>query len=173
MPQASDTCVGLGSEISKYRLFRERLIAAYPDVPDDALRDTLEGITDLQEMIAEVIRSALVDEAMVAGLKSRIDEMKARLSRLEVRASKKRRLALEAMIEVDLKKLTQPDFTVSRRPGPHSLVVVCEDTIPETYWIPRQPRLDRQSLIAALKLGRDIPGVKLNKPQPTLSVRTK
>ena len=51
-----------------------------PEVDDETIRDTLEGITDLHEMIAAMIRSALVDEALHAGLRSRLDEMKERLS---------------------------------------------------------------------------------------------
>ena len=101
--------------------------------------DTLEGITDLHEMIAAVIRSALVDEALQAGLRGRLNEMKERLSRLEVRASKKRELALHAMSEVGLTKLQQPDFAASARPGSPALIVVSEQTIPEAYWLP-QPR---------------------------------
>ena len=58
----------------------------------ETIRDTLEGITDLHEMIAAVIRSALVDEALHWGLRSRLDNMRERLSRLEVSASKKREL---------------------------------------------------------------------------------
>jgi hypothetical protein len=68
-------------------------------------------------MIDAVIRSALVDEALQAGLRGRLDEMKERMSRLEVRASKKRELALQAMSEAGLAKLEQPDFTASTRAG--------------------------------------------------------
>jgi hypothetical protein len=45
------------------------------------LTDTLEGITDLHEMLAKSIRSALVDEATQAGLRSRLEDMKTRLAR--------------------------------------------------------------------------------------------
>ena len=68
-------------------------------------------------MIAAVIRSALVDEALQAGLRFRLDDMKERMSRLEERGTKKRQLALEAMSEVGLTKLEQPDFTASTRAG--------------------------------------------------------
>src|SRR6516225_215843 len=102
-------------EVPKFQLMRERLLAEYPNLDNETLADTLEGITDLHEMIAAVIRSALVDEALHTGLRFRVDDMKERLSRLELRASKKRELALETMTEVGLVKLEQPDFTASAR----------------------------------------------------------
>src|SRR5262245_31066401 len=101
----------LAGELHTYRVAQARLMSAWPDLDQDTLRDTLEGITDLHEMIAAVIRSALVDEALQCGLRSRLDEMKQRLTRLELRCEKKRQLALEAMSEVGLGKLQQPDFT--------------------------------------------------------------
>ena len=97
---------------------------AYPEADEETLLDTLEGITDLHEMIAAVIRSALVDEALQAGLRLRLDDMKERLSRLELRPSKKRELALHAMSEVGLSKLEQPDFTASTRAGSPALIVI-------------------------------------------------
>ena len=160
-------------EASKYQLLRQRLLADYPNLEEETVADTLEGITDLHEMIAVVIRSALVDEAVQAGLRFRLDDMRERLSRLELRASKKRQLALEAMTEVGLTKLEQPDFTASARAGPPALVVISEETIPEAYWLPQPPKLDRQGLIGELKRGTAIPGAELSNPKPVLTVRTK
>ena len=165
--------LSMSLELSKYRLFKDRLLASFPLIDEETLRDTLEGITDLHEMIAAVIRSALVDEALHAGLRGRLDDMKERLSRLEVRASKKRELALHAMSEVGLAKLEQPDFTASTRAGSPALIVVSEQTIPEAYWLPQPPKLDRQGLLGELKRGAAIPGAELSNPKPVLMVRTK
>ena len=161
------------SEVPKYQLLKERLLATWPQIDEETLADTLEGITNLHEMIAAVIRSALVDEALQSGLRTRLADMKSRLSRLEERGSKKRQLALEAMTEVGLKKLEQPDFTASARAGLPALVVLEEDLIPEGYWVPQSPKLDRQSLLTDLKRAGHIPGTELSNPKPTLSVRTK
>ena len=160
-------------EVTKYQLLKQRLLSEYPNIDEDTLADTLEGITDLHEMIAAVIRSALVDEALHAGLRTRVNDMKERLSRLELRASKKRELALEAMTEVGLGKLEQPDFTASARAGSPALVVVEEERIPEAYWLPQPPKLDRQAILGELKQGAGIPGVQMSNPKPVLSVRTK
>jgi hypothetical protein len=161
------------TEVPKYQILKERILAAYPDLDDETLTDTLEGITDLHEMIAAVIRSALVDEALGSGLRARLDDMKERQSRLEVRASKKRELALQAMNETGITKLEQPDFTASTRAGVPALVVVSEQTIPQGYWLMQSPKLDRQALLGELKRGSAIPGVELSEPKPVLMVRTK
>jgi hypothetical protein len=163
----------LNIEASKYLVLKERLLSDWPTLEEDWVLDTLEGITDLHEMIAAVIRSALVDEALQAGLRTRLEEMRQRLARLEERGAKKRQLALEAMCEVGLKKLEQPDFTASARAGLPPLVVIAEELIPPDYWVPQPPKLDRQSLLADLKRGGEIAGAQLGNPKPTLAVRTK
>ena len=163
----------IASETSKYHALRQWILESYPDADEQTLLDTLEGITDLHEMIAAVIRSALVDEALQTGLRSRLEDMRQRLSRLEERGAKKRQLALEAMSEAGLKKLEQPDFTASTRAGMPPLVVVSDNVIPDAYWVPQPSKLDRQALLAELKRGGEIPGAQLGNPKPTLAVRTK
>src|SRR5262249_59778866 len=107
------------------------------------------------------------------GFGARLDDMRERQSRLEVRASKKRELALQAMSETGLTKLEQPDFTASARAGVPALVVVSERAVPETYWLTQPPKLDRQGLLSELKRGGIIAGVELSNPKPVLMVRTK
>jgi hypothetical protein len=160
-------------EVSKYQQLKARLLLTHPDLDEDTLFDTLEGITNLHEMIAAVIRSALVDEALGTGLRSRLEDMKQRLGRLDERADKKRELALDAMNEAGLRKLEQPDFTATARIGSPALVIVAEDAIPQAYWVPQPPRLNRQALLTELKRGGEVAGTQLSNSNPVLSVRTK
>lgn len=165
--------VDVRTEASRYLVFRDHLLAEFPDLDDQTLADTLEGITDLKEMLAEVVRSALDDEALAAGLSTRLSDMKARLERLEARAKRKRQLALGAMAEANIPKLAEADFTASLRQGAPTLEVTAEDKIPAAYWKPQPPKLDKQGLLAALKGGTIIEGAALSAPQTLLSVRTK
>jgi hypothetical protein len=77
------------------------------------------------------------------------------------------------MSEADLRKIEQPDFTASARAGAPALLVVAESEIPERYWLPQPPKLDRQCLLVALKQGDDVTGAQLSNPKQVLSVRTK
>ena len=156
-----------------YRLIRDRIRAEDPQIDEQTLADTVEGLTDLHEIIAAIVRSALADEALATGLKSRIAEMQERLDRLQERASKRRQIAKDVMVELDLKKITAPDFTVSIRPGMPALLVLDEAAVPSIYWQPSAPRLNRQGLLSELKDGADITGVTLSNPEPVLSVRTR
>ena len=99
--------------------------------------------------------------------------MQARLDRLQDRAAKRRQIAKDVMVELDLKKLSAPDFTASIRPGTPALMVIDEAAVPSIYWEPREPRLNRQKLASELKDGAEITGVTLSNPEPVLSVRVR
>jgi hypothetical protein len=159
--------------VATYRAIRDRRRADDPAIDEQTLADTVEGLTDLHEIVAAIIRSALSDEALADGLKRRIGEMQERLERLQDRACKRRQVAKDVMLELDIKKITAPDFSVSVRPGLPALQVLDEAAVPSIYWQPSAPRLKRQELLSELKTGVDIEGVALSNPEPVLSVRTK
>ena len=77
--------------------------------------------------------------------------MQDRLDRLQECAAKRRQIAKDVMVELDIKKITAPDFTVSIRPGMPSLLVLDEAAVPSIYWEPQDPRLNRQGLLSDLK----------------------
>lgn len=163
----------LSFSAARYSAIRDRIRATEPTIDEQTLADTVEGLTDLHEIVQAIIRSALVDEALVRGLKCRISDMQGRLERFEDRASKRRQIAKDVMVQLDLKKISAPDFTATVRDGAPSLIVIDEDKVPKIYWQPSEPRLKRQQLTDDLKQGEDIAGAELADPQPILTVRTR
>ena len=163
--------VGLASQ--QYQVIRDRLLAEDPELDERTLGDTVEGLTDLHEIIAAIVRGALEDEALASGLKERIGVMQGRMDRLAERAGKRRKIARDVMLDCAIQKVVAPDLTVSTRSGSPALVVTDEGIIPADFWESRDPRLNRQSLLCALKQGATIAGAALSNPEPVLSVRTK
>lgn len=163
----------VGLAAVQHQALRDRLRAQDPELDEETLGDTLEGLTDLHEILAEIVRAALTDEAMASGLRQRIGAMAERLDRLQYRATKRREIAREVMVESEIKKVIAPDLTLVVRPGTPALVVTDESAVPAEFWEAREPRLNRQKLLADLKQGVGIPGVQISNPQPVLTVRTK
>ncbi len=163
----------LHRELSNHQYLRARLEEEFPDADEETLVDTLEGLSNLPDMLAEVCRSMLDDQAMVSALRERVGDMQERCGRIEARARKKRELVCSVMERADLKKVMEPDLTVSLRPARPPLAVVDEELVPEAFWKPQSPKLDRQGLIATLSAGRDVPGAILGNAPMTISVRTK
>jgi len=163
----------LQHSLAEHEYLRQRLKAEFPDADEETLRDTLEGLSNLPEMLACALRSYLDDIALTAALGIRINDMQERISRFEQRAEKKRALITTVMERADLKKLAEPDFTVSVRATPSSLMVTDETEIPQDFWKPQPAKLDRQGLTAALRRGQSVPGAVLGNGQATISVRTR
>jgi hypothetical protein len=165
--------VTLSHSLSEHEYLRRCLEEEFPEADDETLRDTLEGLSSLPEALAAVIRSYLEDLTLAAALGMRIGDMQERLARFETRAEKKRGLVTQVMERAELKKLQEPDFTVSLRAVPSGLVVRDEAQIPADYWKPQPPRLDKKGLLASLNAGQVIPGAALGNGGTTISVRTR
>jgi len=123
----------LQHSLAEHEYLRQRLKAEFPDADEETLRDTLEGLSSLPEMLACALRSYLDDIALTAALGIRINDMQERISRFEQRAEKKRALITAVMERADLKKLAEPDFTVSVRATASSLMVTDETEIPRDF----------------------------------------
>ena len=163
----------LEKESNRFTELRRRLIEADPEIDETTLLDTLEGATDLNEAIGEVVRSALEDEAMLNGLKGRLEDLKSRLARIKHRLEKKREVALAVMEDTGIEKLMEPDFTVSLRVSPPGVVITSEEDIPEWFWVPQDPKLDKRAILDAIKAGTAVTGAELSNSKISLAVRTK
>jgi hypothetical protein len=163
----------LTAELLKHQHLQEILKSEFTDADHETLEDTLEGLTELTEMIAFVLRSHLQDLALIRGLKGRIAEMQARVGRFERRAEKKRQVATSVMEQAEIRKVLEPDFTASLRRGSPPLLIVDEVRIPKEFWKPQPAKLDRQKLLAMLKAGQDVPGAVLGEAGCSLMMRTR
>ncbi|MGE0629996.1 MAG: siphovirus Gp157 family protein [Hyphomicrobiaceae bacterium] len=152
---------------------RQRLLESFPDVDDQTMHDTLDGCSNLNELIAELVRSSLADADLVEALRLRVDDMRSRQARLEQRKDKKREAARAAMEVAGLGKLVEPDCTISLREAPRAVIIIDEVLIPEWFWVPQPAKLDRMAVLNTLKGGTAVSGAELADRRLILSIRTK
>jgi hypothetical protein len=163
----------LSVEFQQHQFLRERLKAEFPEADDETLRDTVEGMTLLPDVLAAILRSHLDDQAMMNALRERIGDMQERLARIESRSERKRAIVAGVMERADIKRLSEPDFTASLRPTPAPLIILDEALIPADYWKVQPAKLDRRGLAVALGEGRRVPGATLGNGGSTIAVRTR
>lgn len=155
---------------------KDRLLAQYPELAEDeqALFDTLDGLTELQPALIAVLRSRDDDLMLVEGIKGRMAELGERLRRLDERADNKRAFVTDIMDQSGLKKIEAPDFTVSLGRKPTSLIITDEAAIPEDYWREKTVKsVDKTLIKQALQDNFTVAGAALSNGGVQLTIRKK
>lgn len=150
----------------------DMLADAYGD-DDQLLADTLEGETDLYELVGRLLDGIERDEGDIAALKSQIDDRNIRKARCEGRI-KARREAIAALMEAGrVETLKLPEATVSRRLTTPKLVVATPEAVPDEYTaIKRVP--NKAAIDAAFTVDGELPNwLTVDPARPSITVRRK
>ena len=159
----------LTKKVNEVASLKESLLAVTDD--SDTIRDTIEGATSLHELIAAVVDSIDEDELFLAGISKRLEDLTARMKRVDNRVSAKRAVIEQAMEMGEIKTLETPTCTLTLSKRPPKIIVVDESAIPTEYFKARDPALDKKALLEALRDGQKIPGATLSNPSMSLTIR--
>lgn len=134
--------------------------------------DTLEGETDLYELVRKLLNEIEQDEGVQAVLAEQIADRAARKSRAAERV-KHNREAIGALLEcASLDKLTLPEATISLRKVAPKPIVTDEAAVPDEFCrFTRKP--DMAAIKAGVEAGRAVSGVSFDNGGISLTVRRK
>lgn len=140
----------------------QRAISELPDDGDNVLLlNTIEGESDVLEVLDRVIEHAIADAKLV-------ELARERAKRIEERAKRTRNVALQIIEALGVSPLERPVYTASVSYH-RELGSLDESTLPAEFW---RHAPDKVAITKALRAGKEIPGASLGNDQPRLTLRT-
>lgn len=159
------------SSLTLYQLtsqFKELERLADEDVPDEVIRDTLEGLSgEIEVKATSVIKFARNLEVFRDAVEAESRAMKERAARIDRRIEAMREYVLVHMRACEIQKIECPEFTLSVQKNPPAVIIDAESQIPERFMVtpepppPPSPRPDKKALCEAMKAGEIVPGAHL------------
>lgn len=136
------------------------------DLPEEAVRDTLEGLAgELEAKAANVAMFVRNLETNADAIAEAARAMTERAKKIQNRAARIREYLQFHMERTGITSISCPYFTLKIRTNPPAVHVESENDIPADYWRPQPPKLDKASIARDLKAGANIPGADLTQGQ--------
>ena len=151
---------------------RQRLLQDDPELAADEtmLRDTLDGETDVYDLMRRLARFTLEAESMEEAAKARAAALAGRQKRYAARAQAARGALFAMMDAMGERTLTDPEFTATIGRGRSSVFITDEAELPDEFVrVKREP--DKTAIAAALKAGATVTGAELSNSMPTLTIK--
>lgn len=143
-------------------------LAEEEEIATQVLEDTLEALEETiylkVENTAKVIKNL---EAELIGFQTEIRRLTKRKQTLEKMIKRLKLYLQEEMERMTLNKVNGELFNVRIQNNPPSVVVMDIDKL-SAYYLPQEPKLDKETLLKDLSAGKEILGAK---HQQTRSIR--
>lgn len=128
----------------------------------DALDNVGEELEAKAENIAKLIKTLEVD---ITGYKAEELRLSNKRKSLENRVKSLKEYLDNAMKVTGKTKFKGQLFSFSIQKNPPSVNVVDEKLIPEEYFTPQEPTLDKKRLLTDIKNGAEIPGAEIKQTE--------
>lgn len=166
----------LAADVSYTSNAIDAMLKAYPELMDDELArlDTLDGETDLKEIVSRILQVIGEVTAHVDGLNRYLDEVEKRRDRKKASAAALRSMLLRLMATAGLDRLPLPEGTVSVSPGRKSVSITDLEAIPQGYFkLVTEKRADKDAIRKSLEANEFVPGAALVTGENILTLRVK
>ena len=150
-----------GAQIERAMSAAMEAISALPDDGDNVLLlNTIEGESDVLEVLDRVVEAAIADKKLA-------ELARERAKRIEARADRARGVALQIIEALQVSPLERPLYSASIS-YPRKPLVTNADELPKEM-IREAP--DMVAIGKALRAGETIPGAELKNPEAQLTIR--
>lgn len=149
------------------------LLAMLNESDDEQLiLDSLEGETDLFELVQVLTDGMENDEGMIHALDDQIAERRDRIARIEKRIIERKALILSLLETAGITKIPLPNATVFSSFRKGTPKVVDEEALTEEFTRKVvQVKPDMAKIKSAVEAGIEVPGVTITNGQVILNVR--
>ena len=148
-------------------------LADDPNMPPEALQDSLEGLEGEIEVKAQALLQVVAGmEGDTGAIDAEIKRLQTRKRVIENRAASLRDYLYQNMVATGISKISCPLFQITLAKGRPVVVVEDESQVPDQYiktTIVKAPR--KAEIMAALKSGEAVPGCVLGESKQSLRIR--
>jgi hypothetical protein len=138
------------------------------DIPEEVLRDTLEGIEGaIQVKATNVGMFVRNQESLADAIEEAAKAMKERAARVRRRSDSIRQYLLANLTAAGITSVESPELAIKIKKNPPAVIVDDESAVPDQFKTlpppppPPAPRVDKKAVADAIKAGEQVPGCRL------------
>ncbi len=148
-------------------------LADDPDMPEDALADSLEGIEGEIEVKAQALLQVVAGmEGDTGAIDNEIKRLTARKKVIQNRAGRLRQYLFDNMVVSGINKISCTLFKITLKKSRPMVIVNDVSLIPRGFVTTTTTTTPlKKSILAALNKGEDVPGCALGKTKRALMVK--